>query len=56
MAFLSISSLLMVGEAAFDVLGPSGRDIEGGASFFAASWRVGRCSQERKDHEEGGCR
>jgi hypothetical protein len=68
-AFLSISSLLMfidgilsslmVGDASFAVLGPSRRDIEGGASgcsFFAASWRVGRCSQVRRDQEEGGCR
>lgn len=68
-AFLSISSLLMfidgistlfmVGDASFAVLGPSRRDIEGGASgcsFFAASWRVWRCSQVRNDQEEGGCR
>ncbi len=57
-AFRSISALLRVGEAPLGVLGPSWGDIEGGAlgGCFAASWRVGWRSQDRNDHEDGGCR
>lgn len=56
MAFLSISALLIAGESSLELLGPSWGDIEGGASFFATSWSVGRWSQESRDHDEGGCR
>jgi hypothetical protein len=57
-AFLSRAALLREEDGSSDVLGPSWSDIEGGAwgRCFATSWRVGRWSQDRNDHEDGGCR